>query len=64
VAKAKDKESHCGYQKWHRDLDEEVIEWLETRKKATAEQFEKFLREIYNRQEMRERFPDGFGPGT
>jgi hypothetical protein len=25
VAKAKDKESHCGYQKWHRDVDLEVI---------------------------------------
>jgi hypothetical protein len=30
------------------------------RKKATPEQFMKFLREIYNRPEMRERFPHGF----
>ncbi len=60
VAKAKDKESHCGYQKWHRDVDKEVIEWLKRYGKATPEQFEEFLHEIYNRKEMLERFPNGF----
>jgi hypothetical protein len=64
VAKAKDKDSHCGYQKWHRDLDEEIIEWLETEGRATPEQFMKLLRAIYNRKEMLERFPNGFGPAT
>lgn len=57
--RAKDKESHCGYQQWHRDVDEEVIRWLQREAKATKEQFERFLREIYNRPEMRKRFPDG-----
>jgi hypothetical protein len=52
-------ESHCGYQRWHRDVDEEVVEWLETERRATPQQFEKFLREIYNRPEMRKRFPYG-----
>ncbi|HEX8702840.1 MAG TPA: Wall-associated protein precursor [Myxococcaceae bacterium] len=56
---AKDKASHCGYQKWHRDVDKEVIEWLRKEAKATPEQFEKYLREIYNRPEMRKRFPNG-----
>jgi hypothetical protein len=37
VARAKDKESHCGYQKWHRDVDLEVIRWLRNHKKATQE---------------------------
>jgi hypothetical protein len=64
VAKAKDKESHCGYQKWHRDVDLEVIKWLRDHKKATQEQFEAFLREIYNRKDMLKRFPRGFGPAT
>jgi hypothetical protein len=64
VAKAKDKDSHCGYQKWHRDVDEEIIEWLETERTATPERFMKLLREIYNRKEMLERFPHGFGPAT
>ena len=58
--RAKDEESHCGYQKWHREVDEVVIKWLETERRATPEQFMKFLREIYNRKEMLERFPNGF----
>ncbi|HEX8704682.1 MAG TPA: Wall-associated protein precursor [Myxococcaceae bacterium] len=58
--RAKDKESHCGYQKWHREVDEEVIQWLTDRPKATPEQFMKFLREVYNRPKMRKRFPNGF----
>jgi hypothetical protein len=62
VAKAKDKESHCGYQEWHREVDAEVVEWLRRFPAATRKQFEAFLREIYNRKDMRERFPNGFGP--
>jgi hypothetical protein len=64
VAKAKDKEAHCGYQKWHRDVDLEVMRWLKARENATQQQFEAFLREIYNRKDMLERFPNGFGPAT
>jgi hypothetical protein len=64
VAKAKDEESHCGYQKWHRDVDLEVMNWLRDHKKATQEQFEALLREIYNRPDMLKRFPRGFGPAT
>jgi len=59
-ARAKDKDSHCGYQKWHRDVDDEVIAWLEENAAATPEQFMRKLREIYNRKEMLERFPNGF----
>lgn len=57
--RAADKPSHNGYQRWHRDVDEEVIQWLDENKKATPEQFEQLLRAIYNRPEMRARFPDG-----
>ncbi|HEX8698702.1 MAG TPA: Wall-associated protein precursor [Myxococcaceae bacterium] len=63
-AKAKDKQSHCGYQKWHREVDVEVIIWLRRYRKASREEFEAFLREIYSRPEMRKRFPHGFGSGT
>jgi hypothetical protein len=58
--RAKDKDSHCGYQDWHRKVDEEVIRWLRRYQEATREEFEAFLRKIYSRQEMRERFPNGF----
>jgi hypothetical protein len=64
VAKAKDKESHCGYQKWHRDVDLEIIRWLRRYEKATPEQFMAKLRELYNRKDMLKRFPNGFGPAT
>lgn len=60
VTRAKDKESHCGYQQWHRDVDAEVVRWLQEEIKATPKQFEQFLREIYNRPEMLKRFPNGF----
>ncbi|WP_224240784.1 Wall-associated protein precursor [Hyalangium gracile] len=64
VAKAKDKESHCGYQKWHRDLDLEVIRWLRRFDEATQKEFEAFLHAIYKREDMLKRFPHGFGPAT
>lgn len=60
VAKAKDKESHCGYQDWHRKVDAEVIQWLRDHEAATPAQFMKMLRELYNRKEMLQRFPNGF----
>jgi len=60
VAQAKDEAAHCGYQQWHREVDKEVIAWLASRPKATPEQFMKFLREVYSRPAMRERFPHGF----
>jgi hypothetical protein len=60
VAKAKDKESHCGYQEWHRKVDAEVVQWLREHDKATPAQFMQKLREIYNREDMLERFPHGF----
>ncbi|HYO72308.1 MAG TPA: Wall-associated protein precursor [Archangium sp.] len=62
VTRAKDEESHCGYQQWHRDVDKEVVEWLQRFPNATRKEFEGFLREIYSRPEMLKRFPNGF-PG-
>ncbi|WP_375769703.1 hypothetical protein NR798_02115 [Archangium gephyra] len=59
VTRAADKAAHNGYQKWHRDVDDEVINWLERYSKATPEEFEAMLRGIYNRPDMRARFPDG-----
>lgn len=60
VARAKDEQSHCGYQEWHRKVDEEIIRWLNGNPEATPEQFMDKLREIYSRPEMRARFPHGF----
>ncbi|ATB38858.1 Wall-associated protein precursor [Cystobacter fuscus] len=60
VSRAKDEQSHCGYQDWHRKVDEEVVEWLKEHPKATPKEFMTKLRDIYSRPEMRARFPYGF----
>lgn len=60
ITQAKDEPSHCGYQSWHRDVDEEVIAWLRRFRRATPAEFEAFLRELYSRPAMRARFPNGF----
>gem|GEM_PF-1314195 len=61
VSRAADKEAHYGYQTWRRDLDEQVVDWLESpeNQQATVEEFERFLRSLYDRPEMRKRFPEG-----
>ena len=60
VSRAKDQQSHCGYQTWHRNLDKEVTEWLKQKDKATPQEFEAYLRELYKRPELLKRFPHGF----
>ncbi|HEX8825917.1 MAG TPA: Wall-associated protein precursor [Archangium sp.] len=60
VSRAVDEKAHCGYGGWHRDVDDEVIAWLQSRPKATPKEFEAFLREIYRRPYMLKRFPRGF----
>lgn len=41
-------------------VDAELIEWLRREREATPEQFERYLRSIYNRPEMQARFPNAF----
>jgi len=60
VSRAVNEKAHCGYQSWHRQIDEEVVNWLLNFRRATREEFEALLREIYNRPAMRARFPHGF----
>ncbi|WNG27873.1 Wall-associated protein precursor [Cystobacter fuscus] len=60
VTRAVDEAAHCGYQDWHRKVDEEVVNWLDTHKSVTAKEFEAFLRSLYNRPSLRARFPHGF----
>ncbi|MFP2906584.1 Wall-associated protein precursor [Pyxidicoccus sp. 3LFB2] len=60
VSQAVDKAAHNGYQHWHRQVDDEVVQWLADNSAATAKQFEAFLRTIYSRPEMLARFPNGF----
>jgi hypothetical protein len=60
VARAKDLQAHGGWQEWHRAIDSEIKAWIQKFTQATPEEFEAFLREVYNRPELRARFPNGF----
>jgi RHS repeat-associated protein len=59
VTQAKDTASHIGYQTWHRELDSEVAEWIMKNQKATVRSFERYLRNLYTRSDLMERFPNG-----
>jgi hypothetical protein len=60
VSRAKNEQSHCGYQSWHRDVDREVAAWLKQHEKVTTQQFESYLREVYKQADLAKRFPHGF----
>ncbi|MGL4419168.1 MAG: RHS repeat-associated core domain-containing protein, partial [Gemmataceae bacterium] len=62
TTQAVDEASHKGYQKWHRELDQEVIDWLRDPKNraATTKQFEDWLRWRYGQPDLKARFPNGF----
>ncbi|MBL9009016.1 MAG: hypothetical protein JNJ46_32445, partial [Myxococcales bacterium] len=62
VLRAATPEDHRGYQSWHRELDMEIVKWLERRKDATPEKFEAYLRALYERPELKRRFPASFEP--
>jgi hypothetical protein len=59
VTQAKDAPSHRGYQHWHRDLDNEVIQWIQRNPQATTADFETFLRQRYSQPDLLDRFPNG-----
>ncbi|MFL5245942.1 MAG: polymorphic toxin-type HINT domain-containing protein [Gemmataceae bacterium] len=52
--------AHKGYQKWHRDLDRRIVEWLERFVAASEEEFMQFLKTLYNDPDLLWRFPKGF----
>jgi RHS repeat-associated protein len=60
VTQAKDITSHKGYQKWHRQLDKEVSDWLKNNPNANPQQFENYLNERYNQPDLKDFFPNGF----
>ena len=58
-ALAKDAVSHQGWEKWHRDLDKEVADWVYRNGDATEATFEAWLRSRYAKEDLVERFPTG-----
>jgi RHS repeat-associated protein len=59
VTRARDLMSHRGYQKWHRDLDKEVIEFIEQNPGVSPSRFERFLEERYAKPDLADKFPGG-----
>lgn len=59
MVQALDRESHNGYQTWHRLYDDDAVEWLRdpANRQAAPEQFLQYLRGVYERSDMQERFP-------
>lgn len=59
VTQAKDLASHRGYDTFHRNIDAEVAGWVRGNPNATAQQFESYLRGVYQRPDVLTRFPGG-----
>jgi hypothetical protein len=59
VTRAKDLAAHNGYDTPHRKLDAEVANWINDHQEATQADFEAYLRELYQRSDLRARFPNG-----
>jgi len=57
LVRAMDRESHIGYQKWHRAYDKEVVDWLRRNPTASADEFIGFLTDIHSSPDMVRRFP-------
>lgn len=60
TTRAVDGAAHRGYQTWHRQLDNEVSEWLELNRDKSQKDFEEFLRQRYSEADLRARFPELF----
>ena len=61
LTQAFNKNAHKGYQKWHRAMEEKVVNWIKQFDKATPYEFEAYLRDLYKTdKELNWRFPNGF----
>jgi RHS repeat-associated protein len=58
ATQARDLASHSGYQRWHIDLDDEIVDWIRTNPTATPQQFEAYLQGVYRRSEIMQSFPN------
>jgi RHS repeat-associated protein len=59
VTQARDAAAHRGYDRFHRNLDAEVSGWIRANPNANQSQFEFYLRGVYQRPDVNQRFPNG-----
>jgi len=60
ITQAINNAAHRGYQRWHRELDAEVVKWIEGNPTKNADDFLGFLKGLYDRADINARFPNGF----
>ncbi|MDX2184057.1 MAG: RHS repeat-associated core domain-containing protein, partial [Gemmatimonadaceae bacterium] len=59
ITRAADRAAHNGYQTWHRELDQEAIDFIRRNPNMKAPEFEKWLVRRYGKPDLEKRFPDG-----
>jgi hypothetical protein len=57
---AKDAEAHKGYDEWHREIDDEVVNWIKDRNnaEATPKEFIRYLHDYYQAPRQSRRIPN------
>ena len=58
IYNALDDAAHRGYQKWHRQYDEIVVNWLQNHPSATPAQFNRYLHNLHQQPWLRSRIPN------
>ncbi len=61
TARAATAEDHKGYQKWHIDLDKEVVQFIEETENLDPKKFAAWLQKRYRQPDLKKRFPEGLG---
>ena len=56
---AMDEAAHQGYQQWHRDVDNQLINWISSNPNATPQDFIDYLLWRYSQPDLMARFPNG-----
>lgn len=59
VIQALTESAHRGYQSWHRQIDQHMVEWLQRHQNATPLEFWREMYNQYNTRDMIKRFGEG-----
>ena len=60
ITQAIDGAAHRGYQRWHRELENEVVDWIRRNHDKNGDDFLAYLKALYERPDIKASFPNGF----